>query len=151
MRTCTKCGETKSIEDYNRHKGCPGDRELQCKVCNREYRRLYRKRINNLDTKKYEKTINGFVMRVYRNMLSRVRGISPKSHIYEGLPILDKQLFYEWTKNDKDFNELFIIWENSNYDRRLTPSIDRIESSGGYTPGNIQWIPFHVNCSKVTR
>ena len=37
-----------------------------------EKQRLSRKLNNNLHTKKYEKTKKGFLVRLYRNMLSRV-------------------------------------------------------------------------------
>lgn len=111
--------------------------------------RKRRKLNNNKNTKKYEKTKKGFLVRCYRNMLSRVTGVTKnKNHLYLGLDILDKDKFYEYSLNNKDFNNLFLKWENSGYDRKLTPSIDRIDSNNGYLIDNIQWITFSENCKR---
>jgi hypothetical protein len=103
----------------------------------------------NIHTKKYEKTPKGFLVRTYRNMLSRVNGVTKhKNHLYLGLEILDKKDFYIWSLLNFDFNYLFTKWEESGYKRILTPSIDRIDSSKGYTLDNMQWITFSENCKR---
>ena len=113
-----------------------------------------RRKTGNLATKKYEKTPNGFLMRLYRNMQSRVCGSHKlKAHLYEGLPILRREEFYAWTKSSDIFWELFRDWEQSGYERRLTPSVDRIDTSRGYELDNMEWVPFYINCSRgaITR
>lgn len=113
--------------------------------------RLRRKANGNATTHKYEKTKNGFLMRTYRNMKSRTLGIQKKkAHLYKGLPLLSKETFYEWSLNYSAFSVLFCAWENSCYDRKLTPSINRIDASLGYVEGNIEWIT-HSQNSKQTR
>lgn len=114
--------------------------------------RISRQVNGNACTRRYEKTKKGFLMRTYRNMKSRVEGIQvKKAHLYLGKEILDKQDFYEWALNDRDFNKLFDVWELEEYPRKLTPSIDRIESSGGYTLGNIRWLTHSENSSRGSR
>jgi len=114
--------------------------------------RLRRVKDNNKNTKKYEKTKKGFLVRCYRNMKSRVTGVTKnKNHLYLGLEILDKDLFYEFSLNSNEFNVLFDKWESVSYERRICPSIDRIDPEKGYLIGNIQWITFSENCSKVRR
>lgn len=111
-----------------------------------ETQRKRRLRTNNASTKKYEKTKKGFLMRVYRNMKSRVEGIQKlKSHLYEGKEILDKQSFYDFSLNDENFNNLFNNWEDNNYDRKICPSIDRKDSSKGYFLENMRWITHSKN------
>lgn len=111
--------------------------------------REFRSKNGNAITKKYEKSINGFLMRVYRNMKSRVNGVTKnKNHLYLGKQILDRNIFYEWSKNNKSFIHLFEEWKISNYERRKTPSIDRIDTTGGYILNNIQWITFSENCRR---
>lgn len=108
------------------------------------YQRAYRKRTGNACTWKYEKTVRGFLMRAYRNMLSRTQGLV-KPHLYKGLGILDKEAFYEWSLNDVAFNRLFRVWAQSGYDRKLSPSVNRIDPSEGYTITNIEWVTHSVN------
>lgn len=108
--------------------------------------REYRKRTGNISTKRYEKTINGFLMRTYRNMQSRVTGVQKKkAHLYVGKTLLPRQDFYDWSKHDFTFQTLFAIWESNEYARKLTPSINRIDSSKGYELGNIEWLTHSEN------
>ena len=88
-------------------------------------------------------------MQTYRNMLSRVTGkLIKKSHIYEGLDILSKQEFYQWSLNEtSDFHKLFEDYVSSGFNMKLAPSIDRIDSKEGYIMGNIRWITHSLNSS----
>ena len=120
-----------------------------CADCYLLKQREKRASSNNLITKTYEKTHKGFLMRTYRNMKSRVKGIQKlKAHLYAGKNLLDKDEFYQWAINDSKFKELFDVWEKCNYNRRLTPSIDRIDSSKGYFLENMQWIEHWINSQK---
>lgn len=102
--------------------------------------------------KKYEKTIPGFLMRCYRNMKSRILGIQKKkAHLYKDLELVSKEEFYEWSNNNKIFLILYKNWVNSNYDRKLSPSIDRITSYKGYTLDNMQWLTHSENSSKIEK
>ena len=40
-KTCTKCGETKPLDDFHRNKTGAGGRRPDCKECVREYKRSY--------------------------------------------------------------------------------------------------------------
>jgi len=107
---------------------------------------------HNKVTKKYEKTKNGFLMRTYRNMLSRVSGIqAKKAHLYADKEILSKVDFYAFSHASKEFHRLFQAWEESGYCRRLTPSIDRIDSARGYIIDNMQWLTHSENSRKAAR
>lgn len=100
----------------------------------------------------YEKTKKGFLVRVYRNMLSRVTGVTKKkNHLYLGKCILDKDDFYKWSLLDRDFNVLYERWELSLFNGKLTPSINRINSDEGYSFPNIEWITFSENCKRTKR
>lgn len=112
--------------------------------------RIRRKQTNNLDTRKYEKTKNGFLMRAYHNMKSRINGIQKqKHHLYKNKCIWEKHEFYSWSLSNKDFHLLFRVWEDSNYNRKLTPSVDRIDSSIGYNIENCRWVTHSQNSANI--
>jgi hypothetical protein len=86
------------------------------------WQRKYRKKNGNLHIKEYEKTISGKLMRTYKNMVHRVTGVVKRgSNRYKGLPILDKDVFYSWSKANKKFLELYGDWVASGYERKLSP------------------------------
>jgi hypothetical protein len=100
-----------------------------------------------VNIRKYEKTKKGFLVRGYRNMQSRVEGVQHlKAHLYVGKSLLSREAFYDWALNHSpEFHSLFEVWESSGYDRRLTPSVDRVESSKGYELGNMEWVTHSEN------
>jgi hypothetical protein len=99
--------------------------------------------------KVYEKTLPGYLMRTYRNMKSRVTGIQKKkSHLYLGLEILPKEEFYEWANCSPMFLCLYHQYVASGFDLKKAPSVDRIDSSKGYTLDNMQWVSHSVNSSR---
>lgn len=145
MKLCSKCNIEKDLTNFYKHSAI-------CKECRNERTRVYRLNNNNLWTRKYEKTKKGFLVRMYRNMISRVRGVQKDYiHIYKGLDILPKEQFYEFALNNSEFHRLFKEWEDSLYQRRLCPSIDRIDTKFGYIDGNIQFLTMSENSSKTSR
>jgi len=42
MKTCTKCGQTKALEKFNRNRRAKDGRQSRCKACQREYNARYR-------------------------------------------------------------------------------------------------------------
>ena len=114
-----------------------------------EYQRLRRQKTGNATTKKYEKTKNGFLMRLYRNMQSRIEGVQKeKFYLYEGKCLISRNDFYEWAKNNEQFHLLFENYELNNYDRKLAPSVDRINSKFGYELSNIEFVTLSENCRR---
>lgn len=114
-----------------------------------EKQRLYRSRNGNACTKKYEKTHRGFLMRLYRNMQSRITGVQKsKYHLYEGKELLAKNDFYDWAIKNHKFISLFNEFENNNYNRKLSPSVDRIDSSKGYLIENMEWVTHSENSKR---
>lgn len=108
--------------------------------------REYRRKNGNAITKKYERTKKGKLMRLYRNMQSRVNGIQwRKAHLYEGKEILDRDEFYHWALSSKEFHEMFAAWEASGFDRRLVPTVDRIDTDKGYIVSNMRWLTHSEN------
>jgi len=111
-----------------------------------ERQRQRREETNNAVTKKYERTKKGKLMRLYRNMQSRVNGVQKaKHHLYRGKSLLSKQEFYDWALSCDEFHRLYNAWVASEYDRKLTPSVDRVDSTRGYETGNMEWVTHSEN------
>lgn len=110
------------------------------------YQRNKRKENGNAYTNKYEKTFSGFLMRKYRNMVSRVSGVQrQKAHLYLGKSVLDKEDFYEWAKNSPELGAMWQDWVESDYERKLCPTVDRIDPSMGYFVSNMRWLTHSEN------
>ena len=100
----------------------------------------------------YNKQPTGLLVRSYRNMLSRVRGVQhKKAHLYLGLSVLPKEVFYLWAKASPDFLRLYEAWRVSDFQRRLTPSVNRIDTTKGYDLDNIEWITHGENSAEGSR
>lgn len=112
--------------------------------------REYRRRTGNKATRKYEKTPKGFLMRSYRNMESRVRGVS-KPGSWRGKKLLPREEFYEWSLGSSHFWTLFKAWVASSYDHRLSPSVNRIDSRRGYELDNMEWTTHSINSAMGAR
>ncbi len=95
--------------------------------------------------KRYEKTPKGFLMRAYRNMQSRVEGIQRPGGSWEGKALLPRQDFYDWALSSSQFWRLYKAYVAANYEMRLAPSVNRIDSRRGYTLDNMEWITHSLN------
>ena len=104
------------------------------------------------DCKKYEKTKNGFLMRLHRNMRSRVLGIQKEgAHLYAHInKVVPREEFYAWALGSNLFHSLFAAWEASGYDRKLTPSVDRVNAKGEYTFDNMEWVTHSENSRRAS-
>lgn len=55
MKTCTKCGVEKALDDFYKRSRCPDGRRPECAGCSREYARAYRE--NNAEkTREYQRS-----------------------------------------------------------------------------------------------
>jgi len=100
----------------------------------------------NAHTLKYERTKGGKLMRLYRNMRSRIEGVQKaKWHLYRGKCLLGRDEFYVWALGGHGFHILFRDWVESGYQRKFAPSVDRIDSSQGYHPDNMEWVTHSEN------
>lgn len=111
-----------------------------CKILNH-----YRSKFCSKHAKKA--TINGFLSALYTTIKKRVDGrCTKRPDLYKGLTLLPKDAFMNWAKNNPDFLSLYKRWFSSNFDRKLTPTVNRMNSSKGYTLNNIEWMTNSQNC-----
>lgn len=120
------------------------------KRANDKYRKTekYRKnQVQNILPKQREnrkKNPHYFLLTAYGNMRNRVLGKS-KPHLYKGLPILSRQEFLYWAKEDITFCILFNYWKENGYKLKDRPSINRVDTRKGYTLDNVEWITHSEN------
>lgn len=145
-KVCIRCGIEQDISEFRKQKETHDGHVNQCRTCLNEIQRIKRKATGNEITRRYEKTPNGFLMREYRNMQSRVTGIQKKkAHLYLGKELLPRDEFYTWAKSQPAFWNLFKVWEHFGYNQKWTPTVDRIDSSLGYTTDNMEWVTHSEN------
>lgn len=117
-----------------------------------EWQRKQRALTGNRYTKTYEKTPHGFLMRLHRNMRSRVLGIQKKrAHLYLGLSVLPREEFYSWAQTHSEFWRLWRNWQLSGHARKLVPTVNRIDSEKGYTLDNMEWLTHSANSALGAR
>jgi hypothetical protein len=117
----------------------PGDKRLNSRFCSFHCTKA---------------TKDSFLSNLYKKMKRRVRGKDTKRpDLYLGLSILPRDVFSNWAKNHPDFIYLYKRWFSNDFDRKLTPSINRMNSSKGYVLNNIEWVTNSQNCglSSVVR
>ena len=145
-KRCNTCKDDKELSEFHNKKSNRDGLDYDCKICANKKIRDRRSRNGNINTKNYEKTFHGKLVRTYRNMMSRVKGIlKKKAHLYKGLEILSKEDFYNWSNNDSEYARLFMEWVDSEYEQRLSPSIDRKNPLLGYVLDNMRWLTHSEN------
>ena len=89
-----------------------------------------------------------FLGKLYYNMSKRVKGKNghDRGH-WKGKPILPKDVFVVWAKNNLDFLSLYKRYVMHRFDIKLAPSINRIDSNKGYTLDNMEWMTFSNNAA----
>lgn len=146
IKKCKLCGLEKDDTQFKKHPETRDKLTGNCKSCLNLQQRESRKANGNKHTKVYEKSYHGFLMRAYRNMKSRISGIqTDKAHLYKNLDIIDKDSFVEWSLLNDVFYDLFKVWKSNCYNRKLTPSVDRINTDIGYSLDNMRWITHSEN------
>jgi hypothetical protein len=105
------------------------------------------------DKRKYAERCTNKRLRLtntYSRMKQRVAGKYLRvAKFYMGLPLLSLTEFLAWAEPHKDFNRLFDEWVASGRQRRLSPSIDRVDPRYGYVLHNMQWLTLAHNSGKA--
>ncbi len=91
----------------------------------------------------YYRTPKGRISQIYRTQIfsSKARG--------HNKPAYTKDELFEYITSHEDFDNIFKKWEESNYNKMFTPSIDRLNDYLGYSFDNIRFVPYIINVSKA--
>jgi len=130
MKKCKECDTEKPKTEFYKHFFNEDRLSGSCKKCDKN------KVLNRYKTK------IGLITHIYSNqkLNSKLRK--------HPLPTYSKKEFTNWMLSQKNFNVLFDEWSNNNYDRKLTPSVDRLDDYKGYSFDNIRLVTWNENMSK---
>lgn len=101
--------------------------------------------------RKWYRSPAGFLTKAYLAMRARVSDGRARHARWHGLPILPRENFIAWSRSNADFWRIYRAWVASGYSRRLSPSVNRIDVTDGYVPGNIEWVTHSVNSALASR
>ena len=125
MKTCNVCGVPKPEEMFNKAKANKGGLTHLCKECELAYRRSYK----------------GKMVGLYKTQRtnSKTRGHPAPAYSFDE--------FQTWAEQN-NYADLHKQWEASGFDKRLTPSTDRINDAIHYTFANMRLVTWGVNDDK---
>ena len=135
-KICRTCKINKPLKGFTCHSTTHDRLRHECREC------------RSHEGKIKIRTIEGKIKMTYQSMRYRVNNRIGKYKTYLGLDILDYQDFYNWTIKSEAFHKLYILWQLRDHPLKLSPSIDRIDGSKGYTLDNMQWITQSENAGK---
>jgi hypothetical protein len=144
-KKCAKCKVNKTIEEFSKHKNCKDGLQTVCKQCHKEYTQNNKESIKQKGIKYRQKNKDSIKEYIRKNCLRR---------------LLDKARFRTKRKNLQF--DLTVEWLQERYTGRceltgiefqfgtegrspITPSLDRIDSSKGYTKDNIRIVIWALN------
>lgn len=88
-----------------------------------------------------------FAKNMYRHRPEITR--RKKDEWVTGDELIGKEEFIEFCKdNENEIREMWENWRANNYERKLTPSLDRIDNNKGYVRGNLQFLTLFENQQK---
>ncbi len=127
MKKCSLCKKTKLKTKYGKRKIAKDGLNSQCNKCRQK------------STQKWKRTKEGIISVIYSNQKthSKSRGHRPPEYTKEELT--------EWLYSQKEFHEIHKEWAEGGYNKRLTPSVDRLIDTVHYCFGNIQLLTWREN------
>lgn len=130
MKKCTKCGQLKDLSEFfNSSRNKCGKRE-SCKVCETE------------SVARYKRTKEGLIMCMFKSQLTNSRR---RKHRMPDYTLTELR---NWCLKQSKFDNLYDKWVNSNYNKMLIPSLDRIDDSKHYSFDNVQLMTWKENREK---
>ena len=130
-KRCVECGTIKSIDEFYRNKMMADGKLNTCKSCYKD------------KNKEYNHSKKGVVARIlsHQKHSSKARSHRPPTYSLSELR--------EWVHSQPNWNELYAAWVDSNFNKNLTPSTDRLDDYKGYSFDNIRLVTWRENIDKM--
>jgi hypothetical protein len=135
-KECRKCNIIKSKSEFGKQE-CRFDGLYPfCSQCLKD------------ENFKYKTSKKGLVYSMHIKIRERTKE-NYRTPYWRGMEFIDKATFVSFVMLDSNFNKLYDNWVESEFNEKLTPSIDRINSDIGYVLGNLQIITNEENRTKA--
>jgi CRISPR/Cas system-associated protein Cas10 (large subunit of type III CRISPR-Cas system) len=150
LKRCSFCKEDKSIFDFSKNKASSDGLQYKCRLCDVEYQK--NRRIKNKDhvldySRNYQKNKRkNFEFRL-QMLLNASKQRSKKKSRENTLTLEDIKSIYPKNGLCPIFGTK-LVFGDAGF-RETSPSIDRIDSTKGYTKDNIQIISWKANRIKT--
>lgn len=176
MKRCKRCKTPKPKVDFCNNKTSPDGLNAECRTCAkeryvlkrqerstraknyynrpevRETKRIYGKRYREINKESLAKkdldtyrSFTGYASELFYKVIFRVK----HQETYKAREIcFTKTEFLTFILNNPEYKSLHAAWVASGYDKKLSPSVDRVDNEGHYTLANIQIITKSANTSK---
>lgn len=124
---CSKCKTIKELSDFPKDNSTKRGYKAFCKDC------AYAM------TLKWNRTEAGVITHIWHHQVSHsiTRGHQP--------PEYSRGELAEWILNHPSFSRLYSDWVESEYQRDMKPSVDRLDNGYGYSFDNIRLVTFREN------
>ena len=141
IRKCACCEIEKDISDFHSDKSSPTGLQTYCKNCQTQ------------KTKKCTSTLNGFIKKIYKDMYhnaeKRAKELNIELTTEDIHELYNKQNGLCAISGLQMTHETYAFKDKEHIINRLNISIDRINSSLGYTKDNVQLVAAIVNRMKT--
>jgi len=129
-KKCSKCGVVKPFSEFTKNRSKKLGYNSECKTCHTE------------STVAYYRTKVGVVTKIYNTQIFHSK---KRNH---QLPTYTKKELMEWLFDQELFNKLYYDWKSSGYEKKLVPSVDRLDDYVSYNLSNIQLMTWGENKDK---
>ena len=119
LKFCPCCKEDKALSAFSKGKS-------MCKPCNVQ------------KTTGYQRTLKGLVKKIYNNQLQTSKKANRTP------PTYTRDTLFEWMLQ-RNYTVMWQNWVDSNYERWMSPSIDRLDNLKSYSLDNIQLVTWKDN------
>lgn len=162
-KTCFICKIEKPIEEFYKHKQMPDWHLNKCKECAKQQEKDRRKdTTRNAHMLSYDSQRNKYsISRIFQHKYYAIKERCTKIHKTKWIQksvywkdFLSKEEWIDWCykeDNYKVFIGIYNNWVQSWFQRKYTPSIDRIDNNKWYLLWNLQWLTSRENTIKYAK
>src|SRR3972149_4138263 len=129
MKKCFKCKLEKDSSEFNKLHNSKTGLQVYCKLCRQDYRHSF----------------SGHLRILYQSMKHRC--LNDPSYLKRKIHFSINE-FIRFGLGNQQYKTIHDQWTQSNYQFKLSPSIDRINNNNDYTLGNIQFLSISKNSAK---